>query len=284
MSFMRWEYSTIMEALQVNPNEGKTAVIIGTAPSFKLAPWRDPNAVIMGLNDAYLLNLPRYDVWYDLHPFSQFFFRNPAKKIHAHQVPAGAFVRPEGHLQWLAKQRCPVWIQAPDPRVPHAQVFPRAAIEAQFGSWIDSSPAWMLAHAILQGYKRIGIYGIHLASEMEYIKQKPNMCYLIGVARGAGIQVEVPEESPLLQSSHRYAFEADPAKPVLQAQRAAQGLEAEWKTIEQAWQRSKTRLRPSGDPILRARRSWLKTQLLDLQGAVEWETLKKRSLSRALGA
>ena len=236
-----------------------------------------------GLNDAYLMGMPRWDVWYDLHPFGEFFFRSPTKKVAPHQVPAGAYVRPEGHIQWLAKQRCPVWLQAADPRVPHAQVFPRAEIEAQFGSWFDSSPAWMLAHAILQGYRRIVIVGIHLASEQEYLKQKPQMCYLIGVARGKGIEVVVPDESPLLQSTHRYAFEADPAVPVQRVQRRAQGLEQERARIDAAWQASKTWRHPQGDPLLRQRRAWLKTQLMDLQHAVEWETLKKRSQARALG-
>ena len=267
-----------------HPNDGKTYCIIGTAPTWKLAPWDDPNVVMAGLNDAYLLGLPRHDLWYDLHPFGQFFYRNPAKKLAAHQVPAGTFVRPEGHLNWLAKQRCPVFVQAADPRVPRAQVFPRAEIVAAFGPMFDSSPAWMLGHAILMGFTRILIVGIHLASEMEYIKQKPGMLYMIGFARGRGIEVVVPDESPLMHSSHLYAFEADPAQPVLQVQRDAQQLDADRQTIEQAWQRSKTRFRPAGDPVLAARRAWLKAQAADLQQAVEWETLKKRSLSKALGA
>jgi hypothetical protein len=265
------------------PTADQTFVIVGTAPTWKLAPWRDPQAVIAGLNDAYLLGLPRYDVWYDIHPFDKMFFR-PAgvgKKVPAHLVPAGAFVRPEGHLQWLAKQRCPVFTAQPDPRVPHAKPFPRAEIVARFGDWFDSSPAWMLAHAMLLGFKRVNIVGIHLASQQEYIKQKGNMCYLIGLARGMGITVDVPDASPLLQSSHSYAFEEDPAVPVLQVQRVAEGVEAERQAVEQAWLKSKSWRHPQGDPILRSRRAWLQTRLADLQGAVEWETLKKRATMHA---
>ena len=110
------------------------------------------------------------------------------------------------------------------------------------------------------------------------------MCYLIGVARGAGITVTVPDASPLLQSSHRYAFEEDPATDTQRAQRRVQGLDQERVSIDQAWRQSRTRLRPQGDPILRQRRAWLQTQLADGQQAIEWETLKKRSLLRALGA
>lgn len=269
--------------LDPKDNADRTFVIVGTAPTWKLAPWKDPKAVIAGLNDAYLLGMPRWDVWYDIHPFDKYFFRplHGPKKIAGYQIPAGTFVRPEGHIQWLAKQRCPVFLHQADPRTPHAQVFPRTAIEAQFGDWFDSSPAWMLAHALLLGFKRVAIVGIHLASEMEYIKQKPNMCYLIGVARGAGIQVDVPKESPLLQSSHRYAFEHDPSTPVVGVQRKVEALQAERQQVEQLWQASKSWRRPKGNPVLASRRGWLDAQLLDLRQAVEWETLKKRALTAA---
>ncbi len=263
--------------LPQKPNADRTFVILGTAPTWKLAPWDNPDAVIAGLNDAYLLGLPRFDVWYDIHPFNRFFFRG-AKKIDASQVPAGTFVRPEGHIQWLAKQACPVFLHQPDPRVPHGQVFPRAEIEAQFGTWFDSSPQWMLAHAILQGFKRVEIYGIHLASQEEYVKQKPAMCWMIGVAQGLGVQVHVPKESPLMQGSHKYAYELDPAIPVMQIQRNAQRLEAELQLLESKWQASRTFVRRDGDPFLRQRLAWVKAQLLDLHQAAEWETLKKRAL------
>jgi hypothetical protein len=269
----------------LNPtdNADRTFVIVGTAPTWKLAPWKDPKAVIAGLNDAYLLGMPRYDVWYDLHPFDKFFYRPLAgpKKVQGYQVPAGTFVRPEGHLQWLAKQTCPVFLQQADPRVPHGQALPRPTIEAHFGHWFDSSPAWMLAHALLLGFKHVVIVGIHLASEAEYIKQKPNMCYLVGVARGSGVRVDVPAESPLLQSSHTYAFEDDPSTPVLQVQRTAEGLQVERQKVEALWQASKSWRYPKGDPVLASRRAWLDAQLLDLKHAVEWETLKKRARTAA---
>jgi len=263
-------------------NEGKKFVILGTAPTWRLAPWNDPTAVFAGLNDAYLLGLPRFDVWYDLHPFDKFAFTPPGKKkVLGHTIPAGTFVRPMGHLDWLAKQTCPVFLQRPDPRVPHGQLFPREAIEAAFGAWFDSSPAWMLGHAILMGFKEIHIYGIHLATEAEYVKQKPNMCYLIGLAVGAGVKLVVPKESPLLQSSHKYAFEMDPAVPVVAAQRRGEAVQQERQAVEQAWKASCTWYRPQGDPILRGRRTWLEAKAQDLQQAVQWETLKKRALAGA---
>lgn len=258
---------------------GKKAIIMGTAPSWKLAPWRDPDAHIFGLNDFYLLGPARYDRWYDLHPFEKFVYRHPSKhKVQAHEMPAGTFMRPEGHIQWLAKQTVPVFVQKPDPRVPHAQVFPREEIEKHFGTWFDSTPAWILAHAILEGYKEIHIYGIHLATEWEYLKQKPNMAFLCGVAVGAGIKLVVPRESPLLHSTHRYAFEDDPANGVTNAQRAGERVQQERAAVVNALKASKRWWRPRGDRLLRDRADWLAAQQQDAQQAVQWETFRKRAL------
>ena len=258
----------------------KKCLILGTAPTWKQSPWNDPTIEVWGLNDAYLLGLPRWNRWYDLHPFEQFVYR-PADqhKVLAHTLPPGTFVRPAGHLEWLAKQTCPVYIQRPDPRVPNAQMFPRQEIVAKFGSWFDSTPAWMVAHAILEGYKEIHIYGIHLATEWEYLKQKPNMCFLIGLAVGLGVKLVVPSDSPLLKSSHQYAFEPDPSIPVQVAQRKGEQVQAERQTVEQAWQRSKAWYRPQGDPILRDRRAWLAAQAQDAQLAAQWETFRKRAIA-----
>jgi len=130
----------------------KRCAILGTAPTWRETPWDDPTLEVWALNDSYLLGFPRADRWYDIHPFDKFYFRDPhQRKVQADEVPAGTFVRPQGHIEWLAKQTCPVYIASADKRVPRATVFPRAEIEARFGRWFDSTPAWMLAHALMEG-------------------------------------------------------------------------------------------------------------------------------------
>lgn len=269
-----------MDERAPNPNADKKFILLGTAPTWKQAPWDDPTAVISGLNDAYLLGLPRWDRWYDLHPFEKFVYSQPGQhKVLAHLMPAGSFVRPPGHLEWLAKQTCPVFLQRADPRVPHGIVFPEPAIEQTFGSWFDSSPAWILAHAIFEGFKEIHIYGIHLATEWEYLKQKPNMAFLCGIAVGAGVKLVVPKESPLLRASHRYAYDPDPAIPVQAAQRMGAQVQQEREAVERAWQGSTAWWRRKGDPVLRDRRAWLAAQAQDAAQAVQWETFRKRALA-----
>jgi hypothetical protein len=135
----------------------------------------------------------------------------------------------------------------------------------------------------MDGYQEVHIYGIHLATELEYVRQKPNMTFLCGLAVGAGIKLFVPKESPLLQSTHQYAFEPDPAIPIMTAQRKGEAVVQERQTVEQAWRRSRRWWRRGGDPVLRDRRAWLAAQEQDAQQAVQWETFRKRALQGAGG-
>lgn len=216
--------------------------IVGTAPSWTLTPWQDAGLHILSLNDAYqLAGFQRADGWYDLHPLDHFYIvpTPPAGQravVYSHQIPPGSYVRPAGHLDWLATQTMPVWL-APEHAAqlaasatwPSAHAFPKAEIEAAFGSYFTSTPAWMLAHAILQGAREVHIYGIHLSTESEYLEQRANFEFLIGCVLGRGKRaitvsgglrryetadgiIVLPEASPVLTSPFQYAFEPSPRR------------------------------------------------------------------------
>lgn len=211
----------------------KACAIIGTAQTWKLAPWSDPSVDILGLNDGYVLGLrqghpnglPRMSAWFDLHPIAQMSFQpTGTTRVNAADVPTGAYLRPDGHLAWMKAQTFPVFVN----EVPagwektHVQRFPREALEAKYGTYITSTPVWMLLWALEQGYNEIGIYGIHLATEWEYVAQRPCMEHWIGVAAARGVKIILPTKCPLLKSKHVYAYEPKPDLPLqaLQTQMA----------------------------------------------------------------
>jgi hypothetical protein len=205
--------------------------LLGTAPSWCDAPWDDLSIEIFSLNDAYLCRdkagkgLRRVNRWYELHPFDKMWLR-PADKpvVYAHEIPKGHYVRPEGHLEWLKTQAMtiPVVLQQnpPDDWPSNAFRLPLEAIEAKFGMfWGDqpywaSGPSFMLAHAILEGYQEIHVYGIHLSTQAEYIEQRPNFEHLLGIAKGLGIKVVMAPKSPLLKHGWKYAYEPKPVPEV----------------------------------------------------------------------
>lgn len=201
----------------------KKCAIVGTAQTWIQTPWNDLSVDILTLNDGYALawrkgwaELPRQTFHFDLHPFAQMSFRpKHQSQVSAADVPAGAYLRPEGHLDWLRTRPFPVYVnQKPQGWPDHVREFPRAELEAKYGTYVTSTPAWMLLWAMEQGYTEIHVLGIHLATQWEYLAQRPCMEHWLGVALSRGIKVILPEKCPLLKSKHVYAYEPKPDIPL----------------------------------------------------------------------
>jgi hypothetical protein len=62
--------------------------------------------------------------------------------------------------------------------------------------------AVMMSNSVGAAGDKIGIWGVDLHCESEYAYQRPNLEYLIGLARGRGIKVFIPPHSALL--SHAF--------------------------------------------------------------------------------
>ena len=225
----------------------KRVAIIGTAPSWKQCPYDDLTLEKWTLNDGYLVGVPfvpgsicRH---YDLHPVHQMWFRRPEQPVDARQIPLGVYVRPQGHLDWLRQRPFPVLMLEPRPEVPNATPFPWQGVLNAFADvwplrrtrtgqivkgpdYEVSTPTWMLMHAILEGYREIHVYGIHLATEWEYVQQRPNFEFLLGYARGKGIQIVLPQCTPICKASYRYAQEPKADLAVQEAALAVADIKA----------------------------------------------------------
>lgn len=205
--------------------------IVGTAPTWTRTPFTDPGLRIATLNDAYSLGLPRIDEHYELHPFDRMWFRPKDKTVFRKQeIPEGVYIRPEGHLEWLQRQAAtiPVWLKdAPPTDWPaNAQRFPVEALEAKYGTYWASGPAYMLMHLYDRGYRDISIYGIHLATAAEYREQRGNLEFLCGRILGAEVResvakeirtyagrdctIRLPVEAPILSHGWKYAYDMKP--------------------------------------------------------------------------
>lgn len=218
----------------------KRVAIVGTFPTWKQTPWNDPTLEIWGLNDAYTLGFPRAERWFELHPIQKFHYRKRDQKaVYADQIPHGFYVRPEGHLEWLREhaKTIPVYLQqVPPPDWPqNARRFPLEEVEAVFGTYWASGPAYEIGLAMLEGVTELHIYGIHLATEHEYREQRPNFEHLLGrflgrhftsktegdvrIYQGDGVKLVLPKSCPILTHGWKYGYEpkpqGHPAKPQL---------------------------------------------------------------------
>ena len=77
--------------------------------------------------------------------------------------------------------------------------YPFEAVAETTGAYWNSSIAYMLALAVHEEHEDIYILGVDMKADEEYFYQRPNLEYLIGVAKGKGLRVHIPDESPVMK-------------------------------------------------------------------------------------
>jgi len=89
------------------------------------------------------------------------------------------------------------------PDGPHVSRFPYQEASRMLGMYFTSSPSYMMALAIMEGVQHIGLWGCDMAvDDHEYFYQRPCMEAWVGYAKGLGIEITIPDESPLGKSSY----------------------------------------------------------------------------------
>jgi hypothetical protein len=190
--------------MSVEPREGqkkmKKVALLGYAPSWKLAPFDDPEVEIFSLNDFWKYT-PRWDRWFEVHDADTL-------GISKRDLGESEVKR---HLDWLKAQPPgkPIYMQAEfcDGRFPAAVPLPLDRLTERFGRYFTSTIGMMIGMAIIDDYEWIGLYGIDLASDVEYQDQRPNAEYLVGYARGQGRTVVIPDSSAMCKAGHVYGIE-----------------------------------------------------------------------------
>lgn len=180
--------------------------IIGTAESWKDAPYDDPEWEIWGLAWRFY-DMPRSDVLFEMH----------LPEFWPDYMP-----EPETYARWLKdpaqKDGGPIRVimqESVVPAFPKCEAYPLDEAKALMGgrNYFTSSFSYMLAKAILEGCDEIGIWGVDLVVGTEYIQQRPAAEFLLGIAVAQGIKISVAEGSALLRSGFLYGFEDDTPDP-----------------------------------------------------------------------
>jgi hypothetical protein len=113
----------------------------------------------------------------------------------------------QGYIEWMAGLDH-VTISKPDERLPNAHTYDVDGTLAEFGRYFNNSISWMIADVCRDGgVKNLHLYGVDMAHHTEYSGQRPSCEYMVGVARGLGINVYVPPQSDLLKTRYLYGIE-----------------------------------------------------------------------------
>lgn len=170
----------------------KVAIVGFAASSMDLAPFNDPTWSIWAMNQLYR-KIPRADRWFEIH-----------KNWDEHVVVG------TDHFGWLASAPIPIYMVDRINGIPNSVRFPIERVMGKHIDYFTSSVAFMIALAIEEGFKEIGLWGIDLIVGDEYFYQKPCAEFWLGVAHGKGITVTLPHTTALCKQSHRYGYQQEP--------------------------------------------------------------------------
>ena len=226
-----------------------TIVIIGTSPdSCGLIPWNEPGVdEIWALNDCHhlpFMQMEKVTGWFQLH--QPWRYRRPTPRYGAE------------HWEFLQKEHnFPIYMQRVDEEVPNSVRFPLYEIAKEF-LWDNDENEWLLARG--HGYQRkyfscsfsfmaglaylqwkqgkwgdkplrIEMYGCELAQKKEYIMQRPNTEFWMGLGVGLGVRFYVPAITRLLQGvfyAYRYPSVMDTKNEIAQLKSSSRWDERNW--------------------------------------------------------
>ena len=178
----------------------KKVAIIGTAMTYKDAPFDDPSWEIWGLNDHWNM-LPRATRWFEAQD------RDHCSKAPVSHNPAMT------RYDWLKK--CPIPLYMPDhyDDAPMSIAYPLEQVQDYVcdldpmgRNYFTNSVAYMIALAIYEGFDVIHLYGVDMAVGSEFNNQRPSCEFWCGIAKGKGIELYIPVQSDLLKTMEMYGM------------------------------------------------------------------------------
>ncbi len=186
----------------------KQVAIVGTAMSFKEAPYSDPSWEIWGLNDHWNL-VPRATRWFE----SQ-------DEEHCSKAACGhnkAMMR----MDWFKKCPIPLYMNLHYDSAPMSIRYPLKQIkewmsdmDRQGDNYFTNTVTYMIALALYEGFDRVHLYGVDMAVGSEFEGQRPSCEFWLGIAKGLGIELYIPDQSDLLKCLERYGMNQEGEKKV----------------------------------------------------------------------
>lgn len=180
-------------------------VLIGAASHWKEAPFTDPECEIWGAGTTAPGEVPRWDVWFDIHNpggMASNLLKHPAYAKFLTTVYPDKTIYTNG--------------TGPEAGIPSGRQYPREEMFDKYGEqFFRSSFDWMgylaLEETIKRGGKVIEAYGFDMAHESEYADQRPSAQHFIWVAEEMhGIEVVLPPDSKLRNHPRPYGLDPSP--------------------------------------------------------------------------
>jgi len=182
----------------------KKICIVGFSESTRSdAPFDDPSYEFWGMNNLWKHVDAPWSRWFEMHT-PEFIER------HRERWPE--------YPEWLSNAQIPVYMLRSYPQYPSSVRYPIENVQRFLAGknspedkYFSSTVSYAIALAMSEMPEEIAIYGVDMVKDTEWGHQRPNCEYLIGLARGSGINVPIPPRSALLKTEWMYGYQEKPA-------------------------------------------------------------------------
>jgi hypothetical protein len=183
--------------------------LIGCTESVVHTPWHDPSWTLAAHASARQHCKREPDWWFDLHRRACF----TQKKAWNRR-----------YWEWLTTTTTPIFMQEAYADIPAAVKYPKARILAEFRPYFTNHVAWMIALAMTEGVKTIGLFGCQYKCDTEYGIQRGSCEYWLGRFEqyGGTLVLPGPRQTLLNKPSKLYGYESHDADGKLIAEYRAQ--------------------------------------------------------------
>lgn len=185
-------------------NKKRKVSIVGFAPSTRdKAPYNDPDWEIWVLNEYHTI-LPAGGVtnitkWFD---------------IHQRETVINSS-RDKNYIDKLKASTIPILMCKHYDDIPMSVEYPLDdIIKTLQTDYFTNSISYMVAYALYEGVDELAVYGVDMAQDEEYAKERPSVEYFIGYARAKGIPVYIPPESDICKVPYYYGFQEESASKI----------------------------------------------------------------------
>jgi hypothetical protein len=178
----------------------KKLALIGCTTNNLYAPWHDPSWTIASHCSARKFCQREPDWYFDMHRPEC--FRDNGKGWH-----------PE-YYTWLKKVQTPIFMQERWKDVPMSVRYPIERILQEFRAYFTNHVAYMIALAMTEGVKTVGLFGCQYGAHTEYSTQRGSVEYWLGRFEQYGGEVVLPvkHNTVLAYPSTLYGYESHDAK------------------------------------------------------------------------
>jgi hypothetical protein len=123
--------------------------------------------------------------------------------------------RDQDFINDVNQMGCECFLQEPHPDIPKSEKFPLDQVLERFGiEYFTSSSPYLIAHALMEGYGRIILWGMYKQNDsLEYLPHVPCINFWVGMAAGMGVHISMEPGMSIAKAfpweSPRYGYTAN---------------------------------------------------------------------------